>query len=229
MRDLLLAGGQVFDGHRRLGSAAVLVVDGDVAAVGDVHELRPRAPRAEEVDVAGGLVCPGFEDAHVHPMVGGLERLRCDLTPYGTREEYLDAIGRYAASTRTWSGSAGAAGRCPPSTTAARSLRTWTAWSRDRPVFLPSNDHHDAWVSSRALEIAGVDARTPDPGDGWLLRDEQGRPTGTLREAAMSLVHRHVVTEPRRVVRRCWKRSPSCTRSGSPAGRTRCSAVTRAR
>ena len=160
-----------------------------------MHELRPRAPRAEEVDVAGGLVCPGFEDAHVHPMVGGLERL---LRPDAVR--HAGGVPRrhrplLHPSTRTWEwiregwtlsafGDRGplAAGPGP----------------RGRgPAGLPaSNDHHDAWVSSRALEIAGVDARTPDPGDGWLLRDEHGRPTGTLHEAAMSLVHRHVVTEP---------------------------------
>ncbi|WP_067501940.1 amidohydrolase family protein [Actinoplanes sp. TFC3] len=36
----------------------------------------------------------------------------------------------------------------------------------DRPVFLMNRDHHAAWVNSRALDLAGIDARTPDPPDG---------------------------------------------------------------
>ena len=194
MRDLILAGGQVFDGHRHVGPAAVLVVDGRVAAVGDPGRLRERAPHAEVVDVAGSLVLPGFEDAHVHPLVGGLERLSCDLSGLSTREEYLDALGRYAREhpdvewIRGGGWSLGAfEGQAPLAADLDRVVG-------DRPVFLPSNDHHDAWVSSRALEIAGVGPGTPDPRDGWVVRDADGRPTGTLREAAASLVHRHVVT-----------------------------------
>ncbi len=58
----------------------------------------------------------------------------------------------------------------------------------DRPVFLPNRDHHGAWVNTRALEIAGIDARTPDPVDGRIERDADGVPTGMLQEGAMELV-----------------------------------------
>ncbi len=61
-----------------------------------------------------------------------------------------------------------------------------------RPVFLPNRDHHGAWVSSRALELAGIDRHTPDPADGRIERDPDGRPTGTLHEGAMALVGRLV-------------------------------------
>ncbi|MGH3363026.1 MAG: amidohydrolase, partial [Nocardioides sp.] len=60
----------------------------------------------------------------------------------------------------------------------------------DRPVYLPNRDHHGAWVNSRALEVAGIDERTPDPPDGRIERDADGRPTGTLHEGATSLVSR---------------------------------------
>ena len=62
----------------------------------------------------------------------------------------------------------------------------------DRPVFLPNRDHHGAWVNSKALEIAGLDARTPDPVDGRIERDAGGAPTGMLQEGAMELVAAHV-------------------------------------
>ena len=87
----LFTNGSLFDGHRHLGPGSVLVEDGRVVALG-VEE----AGGHEVVDLAGGLLSPGFVDAHVHPIQGGLERLRCDLSELSTREEYLDAIKAYA-------------------------------------------------------------------------------------------------------------------------------------
>ena len=62
----------------------------------------------------------------------------------------------------------------------------------ERPVFLPNRDHHGAWVNSRAMEIAGIDASTPDPPDGRIERDADGRPSGTLHEGATALVSRYL-------------------------------------
>src|SRR5581483_11280686 len=61
-----------------------------------------------------------------------------------------------------------------------------------RPVFLSNRDHHGAWVSSRALELAGISSQTPDPADGRIERNERGEPVGTLQEGAMDLVGRVV-------------------------------------
>ena len=188
MTALLLTGGTVFDGERHRGPASVLLVDGRVAAVGEVPAERARG--AEVVDVAGGLVAPGFVDAHVHPIQGGLERLRCDLTPWQTREDYLEAIGRYAVENPhlPWIvGGGWAMAAFPGGTPAAADLDRVV---RDRPAYLPNRDHHGAWVNSRALELAGIDRDTPDPADGRIERDADGRPTGTLHEGATTLVAR---------------------------------------
>src|SRR6476469_329086 len=93
---LLLTGGSVFDGHRYRGEAGVLLDGARVVAVGDRADLRERDGRAREVDCAGGLVAPGFIDAHVHDVQGGLERLRCDLSGCESAEACLDAIAAYA-------------------------------------------------------------------------------------------------------------------------------------
>ncbi len=54
----------------------------------------------------------------------------------------------------------------------------------DRPVFLTNKDGHGTWVNSRALELAGIDASTPDPADGRIERRPDGSPSGTLHEGA---------------------------------------------
>ncbi|MGW6710827.1 amidohydrolase, partial [Streptomyces sp. NPDC054956] len=62
----------------------------------------------------------------------------------------------------------------------------------DRPVLLTNRDGHGAWVNTRALEIAEVDATTPDPADGRIEREADGSPAGTLQEGAVELVAQHV-------------------------------------
>ncbi len=188
MTRVLLTGGAVFDGERHRGAGSVLLEDGRVVGVGD---LPPDAAHdAEVVDVAGGLVAPGFTDAHVHPIQGGLERLRCDLTPWSTAPEVLAAVGRYAAEhpDLPWIlGGGWAMPAFPGGTPLASDLDKAVP---DRPAYLPNRDHHGAWVNTRALELAGIDRSTPDPPDGRIERDADGHPTGTLHEGATSLVSR---------------------------------------
>ena len=185
-----LRGGGVFDGHRHAGAADVLLAGGVVCAVGPDLAEAARAAGAAVVDAAGGLVAPGFVDAHVHPVQGGLERLRCDLSEGETREDYLAAIASYAAShpEEAWIRGGGWAmaafeGGNPTATDLDRVVP-------DRPAYLVNRDHHGAWVNSRALALAGLDRDTPDPPDGRLERDADGRPTGTLHEGAMALLGR---------------------------------------
>ncbi len=55
-------------------------------------------------------------------------------------------------------------------------------------MFLPNRDGHDAWVNTKALELAGITRDTPDPAHGRIARDADGTPLGTLHEGAMDLV-----------------------------------------
>ncbi len=91
---------------------------GRIASVGE----RPTSTGGVDdvVDLAGGLLSPGFVDAHVHPIQGGLERMRCDLSERATREEYLAEIRAYAdtpprprVDPRRRLGDAGVPGRHP--------------------------------------------------------------------------------------------------------------------
>lgn len=186
---LVFLNGAVFDGRRHRAGVGVVVVDGRIVQVAPDRELE-RPAGAEEVDLAGGLLAPGFQDAHVHPVQGGLERLRCDLSELESREAYLAAVRAYADAypERPWIIGGGWAmpvfGPVGPSATDLEAVVP------DRPVFLPNRDHHGAWVNTRALEAAGIDRSTPDPSDGRIERDPHGNPTGTLHEGAMRLVER---------------------------------------
>jgi predicted amidohydrolase YtcJ len=194
-RVVLLRNGGVFDGHTHHTGRDVVLAGGRVRAVvprDEVGSYFAAGERVDEVDLGGGLVLPGFQDAHVHPVQGGVERMRCDLTELSTRSAYAEAIGAYAAThrTRPWVlGSGWTLSVFGPLGPTADEL---SALVPDRPAMLLNRDHHGAWVNHRALEIAGVHAGTPDPADGRLERDAAGAPTGMLHEGAMALVTRHV-------------------------------------
>ena len=191
--DLIFTGGTVFTpAAAQPALTSVAVRDGMIVAVGGDEVRDLAASSTEVVDLAGGFLLPGFQDAHVHPVEGGLERMRCNLSELRTREEYLAAIRAYAEGhpDAEWiTGGGWAMAAFPGGTPTAADL---DAVVPDRPVYLPNRDHHGAWVNSRTLEIAGIDASTADPSDGRVERDADGRPTGTLHEGAMNLVTRHL-------------------------------------
>ncbi|MCC3282185.1 amidohydrolase [Arthrobacter caoxuetaonis] len=188
--------GAVFDGRRLVpGASAVAVSGGVVTAVGSDDELRAwSGPSTQAIDLAGRLVSPGFTDAHVHAAYAGVERLGCDLAELSGARACLDRIREHAA--------------LPPEPGNDAGWITGGGWYKgdfpggypgtdlldavvpDRPVYLINRDHHSAWVNSRALELAGITASTPDPADGRIERHADGTPSGTLHEGAMELLAR---------------------------------------
>jgi predicted amidohydrolase YtcJ len=195
--DLVFTGGAVFRADTvRSRASAVAVTDGRIVAVGgdDVRDLI--GPSTEIVDLTGRMLLPGFQDAHVHPVWGGLDMLRCDLAEHSTASEYLDAIARFVREhpDDEWIlGGGWQMSAFPGGTPTADALDAVTG---DRPAFFPNRDGHGAWVNSAALRRAGIDLDTPDPADGRIERDAAGRPSGTLHEGAMSLVNRLLPEEP---------------------------------
>jgi hypothetical protein len=190
---LVFRNGHVFDGRTHLAGHGLAVAGGRVLAVVPDDDLDAyAAPGADVVDLAGGVVQPGFQDAHVHPVQGGVERLRCDLTGGETPEEYLATVRAYleAHPDRPWVLGGGWA--MPAFGSSGPTASVLDKVTGDRPAFLPNRDHHGAWVNTAALRLAGVDRDTPDPADGRIERAPDGRPSGTLHEGAMDLVQRLV-------------------------------------
>jgi predicted amidohydrolase YtcJ len=170
---------------------AVAVGAGRITAVGSWDEVRPlRGPRTEVLDVGPRTILPGFQDAHVHPPQSGLERMRCDLNDLPTVDAYLEAIRGHVAAhpEELWLLGGGWAMDLFPGGTPHRAMLD--AVVPKVPAFLVNRDGHGAWANSRALDMAGIDVRAPDPSDGRIERDSAGEPTGMLHEGAMALVQR---------------------------------------
>ncbi len=190
--DLVLIGGRVATmDPARSWASAVAVRDGRIVAVGGDTAVRPLiGPGSRVIELRGRTVTPGFGDAHVHPLHGGLARLRCELHGQRGLDTYLATIATYAASHPDvpWILGGGWSMDDFPGGVPGRAQLDRIV--PDRPVLLSSRDGHSAWVNSKALEVAGVTAETPDPADGRIDRDADGQPVGALQEGATDIVER---------------------------------------
>lgn len=190
--DLLFTNGPVFDpGSPSSRPDSIAVRGGAIVARGE-EALALAGPGTREVDLRGGLLIPGFQDAHVHAVSGGLELGQCDLTSITDLDALLDRIAVFAARNpqAAWITGAGWSlesfpGGLPTAALLDRAVP-------DRPALLHNRDHHGAWANTRALQLAAITAETPDPADGRIERDERGNPTGMLQEGAVGLVARLV-------------------------------------
>ncbi|MFF2041482.1 amidohydrolase [Kitasatospora sp. NPDC058170] len=191
--DLVFTNGPVHTGDPARTRATSLAVTGErITAVGhdEVRELI--GPGTEVVDLAGRLLIPGFQDAHVHAVYGGTELAECDLSETVGVSDYLRRVAEFAAAhpDRSWITGSGWSLESFDGGLPTRQLLDSVV--ADRPVYLLNRDHHGAWANTRALELAGLTGETPDPADGRIEREPDGTPSGMLQEGATALVSRHV-------------------------------------
>ena len=191
--DVVLRGGIV----RTMGALAtpaatsVAVREGRIVRVGDDEDAAAMiGPETQVVELEGRLVLPGFHDTHVHVLDGGIADTDCDLRTAATRALLVRAVGQCvaAAGAAPWLRGGGYDPTLFPGGEPPRELLD--SLVPDRPAYLTDATEHAAWVNSRALAAAGIDARTPGPSAGVIVRREDGSPQGTLREGAMELVGR---------------------------------------
>ncbi|MFF2388812.1 amidohydrolase [Agromyces sp. NPDC058104] len=193
MTTIHFSGGTIWRGAGAPAARALFVRDGAVVAFDDEADAAADAALAstevEAVDLDGGFLMPSFGDGHAHPLFGGLEAEGPAVRDCTTVDEIVAAVAEYAAANPDLEWIIGAS--YDPSLVAEGlfDARWLDAAVADRPVVLRAYDYHTVWVNSRALELAGIDAETPDPVLGEIMRRPDGTPLGTLREwGAVDLV-----------------------------------------
>ncbi|MCB1685699.1 MAG: amidohydrolase family protein [Pseudomonadales bacterium] len=165
---------------------AVAVTDGRIVAVGD-ESLPDRYQAVRSEDLQGRTLMPGFIDSHIH--ISGNPVHYIDLTEVESVAEIRELVARKA------------------SVVGSANWITGYGWSEDEleeqrrpersdldaaapghPVFLVRAGAHSAVSSSAALDLAGIDAGTPDPEGGTIERDPEGNLNGIIRERHEELV-----------------------------------------
>jgi hypothetical protein len=158
----------------------VIVYVGDDAGAGEFER-----PGMRVVDLQGRMLMPGFVEAHIHPIVGSTITRGVDLQ-FDTREETLAALVAYRDEIGDVDLVRGFGWRYTAFPTTGPTKEDLDAIWPDLPVVLIAIDGHSAWANSKALELAGVTAATPEPNPGfsYFQRDADNNPTGWLVEVA---------------------------------------------
>ena len=179
------------DGIKRF---SVLVVgdDGRIAAIGNESVLEDH-PDARRHDLAGMTILPGLTDAHAHVAGLGFLKTSLDLAGVSSLEEAVVRIAQYGKDKphsrwitgRGWNQVIWPVREFP----AAADI---DAVVSDRPVWLRRIDGHAGWANSAAMRLAGIDADTPDPVGGKIIRDDNGHATGIFIDKAMDLIESQV-------------------------------------
>lgn len=190
--DLVLRNGAIYTVDGARSWAQSIAIRGDrIAYVGtDAGSAAFVGPSTNVVDLHGRMVLPGFQDSHIHPIMGGIQANSCNLEGLKTADEYVAAVRACAKANpkAAWiTGGGWLLSTFGPGGIARRELLDQAV--PDRPVYLSSSDGHTVWVNSRALELAHITADTPDPKDGRIDRDPATHePAGTLQEGASAAV-----------------------------------------
>jgi predicted amidohydrolase YtcJ len=173
------------------GSDTVAIRGDRIATVGRFEDSRDLiGPSTEVLDIPGGTILPGFQDAHIHPPWSGVEMLQCHLHGLSGAEAYPPAVRAYAEANPDEPWILGGGWTISDFPGGIPHRDALDAAVPDRPVFLYNRDGHGAWVNSRALAMAGITRDTPDPPDGRIERDPDGEPSGVLHEGATERVDR---------------------------------------
>ena len=204
--DLVLLNGKVITVDPDFSiQEAIAVKDGLIAAVGTTREIQSNVGKETRVlDLRGKAVLPGINETHMHAPFFGASRppLSLDLT-YPTVqsiEDMVEALRKRVAETPPgewirgfgWDQSSLEECRNDPSRLPRK--QDLDSVSPDHPIVFTDFSCHTLLVNSKALELTGITADTPDPESGEMERDPETRePTGILKEPkAQELVSRHV-------------------------------------
>jgi predicted amidohydrolase YtcJ len=196
--DLVLVGGKIWTGDKaKPGAEAIAVWRERILHVGSDAEVRALVgPSTRVIDLHGRRVVPGFNDSHVHLLMGGTAVSRValkdavDEAEFGRRLREFDAKlprGRWILG-GNWDHDRAFGSKLPTAGLVDR-------YVSDRPVFIRRYDGHMALANSKALQLAKITAATTDPPGGVIVRLEDGKtPSGILRDNAMALLDRIVPT-----------------------------------
>jgi predicted amidohydrolase YtcJ len=189
--DLIVRNASVYTADRRGTVAEAVAIRGNqILRVGSNRDIaRLQRPQTIVVDARGGAVLPGFNDAHVDLIGGGLRLAMADLTGAASGAEVLERI-RAWSTANPGTGWVVASGWSPDQFKNGLPTRQLLdSVIQDRPALVYAADEGDrlVWVNSRALRLAGITRITPDPADGAIIREGRGGdPSGILRGAVAS-------------------------------------------
>lgn len=169
---------------------AVLIDGARIKAAGSLRELQILCgAQCKKIDLGGRTLLPGFVDCHMHPILLAYFQMNLDMNNMHSMGEVLQCMRQKAAQAAPDQWLLGL--RFNEEGLTEQRLPTLAELDREapnHPLLILRYCGHLAVANSRALALAGISSKTPNPGGGEIERDASGELTGVLRENAISLV-----------------------------------------
>jgi predicted amidohydrolase YtcJ len=211
--DTIIHNGTIYtvDPSRPL-AGAVATKAGKILFVGSMEEAGSfRGNQTKMIDLQGSTMTPGFIEGHAHFMGVGQSKLNLDLMPTTSYEELIQLV---AAKVQTVESGEWITGRgwhqdkwdsiSAPIVQGFPTHHALSAVSPDNPVFLKHASGHAALANARAMEIAGISAKTEADEGGEVFRDQFGEPTGIFNETAQGMISRHIPENDDKTMQRAF-------------------------
>ncbi|MFD2741394.1 amidohydrolase [Sulfitobacter aestuarii] len=195
--DKIFFGGNILTMNDANLFAESVAIEGDrITHVGLLEDIKPLADESTEmVDLGGKAMLPGFIDPHGHFVSAGISSLQVDLNPppIGTTTNMDELIAKLKERADADSEAAVILGTRYDDTLLAENRHPTREdldqVSTTRPVIIRHISGHVSVANSKALEMAGITADTPNPNGGRIAKDAtSGEPTGVLEGGAGGLV-----------------------------------------
>lgn len=184
----LLKNGTIYLGRKKPFEEAILIDGKKIYYTGNNEEAeRLAGATADVIDLNGQLVLPGFCDSHAHGAQSQTMKMEtCDLSQCKSVEAYLKTVENYIKEHPEKTIIQGIGWENPLFDDKGPKKELLDSISKTRAIFLKSTDYHSIWANSKAIEMAGITERTPDPKGGTIERNSDGTISGTFREEAQN-------------------------------------------
>ena len=194
--DIVLINGFIYTVNAEDTIAEALAIkDGLIEAVGSDDRIKPLVGPATRVfDLEGKMVLPGMIDSHLHPPAAKMMQSSVIyLSNIDSREKVLQTVEEFIKQNPGFQAYFGWGWTINLFEGEERNLgpkkETLDQICFDCPITLQSNDGHSIWANSKALELAGLTASTPDPKGGIIVKNPtNGELWGTLTGTARNLL-----------------------------------------
>ncbi|MFT6929484.1 MAG: putative amidohydrolase YtcJ [Sediminicola sp.] len=194
--DLIVVNANVYTVNDAFAKASAFAVkDGKFVAVGTTDEINEKYTSLKTINAGGKTITPGLIDAHCHFYGLGLNQQIVDLVGTKSYQEVLDRVQEFQAKNpmefirgRGWDQNDWEVKEFP-------TKMELDALFPNTPVALERVDGHAYLVNQKALDMAGITAKTYVSG-GEIVKDN-GQITGILVDNPMGMIDA-VVPAPNR-------------------------------
>ena len=191
--DVVFTNGKIFTVDQDQPFAEAMAINnGKILALGGQPAVAHLiGPSTRTIDLAGGTVLPGLVDGHLHPVRGAIKGLYDCTFPFSANPKQIQqAVANCVEQQPDDAWIVG--GQWDSGFFTRFKIESPKAFldqvSGDKAILLRDDSLHNIWVNSRALELAGFNRNTPNPGSGTIVRGPDGEPNGILLETAARVI-----------------------------------------